>query len=36
MQQKRELLSEKQRLIGEIIEEARASLYGLDGKSYFL
>lgn len=36
MQQKRELLSEKQRLISEIIEEARESLYRLDGKSYFL
>ncbi|HJB15303.1 MAG TPA: V-type ATP synthase subunit E [Candidatus Blautia excrementipullorum] len=36
MREKRELLQEKQRLIGEILEEAKTALYELDGKSYFL
>lgn len=36
MQEKRELLQEKQRLISEIMEEAKSALYELDGKSYFL
>lgn len=35
MQQKRALLGEKQKLISEVIEEAKSSLYELDGKEYF-
>lgn len=35
MQQRRALLQAKQELIGEVIEEAKASIHELEGKEYF-
>ena len=35
MERRRELLREKQKLIGEVLDEAKQSLSALDGREYF-